>query len=193
MSMTSITNFNDKPPHSWPNIQTGITSTCVIANIACASLKASVKATLGVNAPVRAASIITALYNKEYCKAGLDVPAFFVLFLPYGKLVSIGIDVVSEIINYNQDQGPKPFRPRNSEETSSLIDRSKRLDPTDRLNGCKILNVPEEEIENKELIEVKYGKIIDSLRERQSKVSPIIAAEIEKLISDVNIAYETLK
>ena len=187
--MTSITSFNGKPPHSWPNIQTGITSTCVVTNIACASLKASVKTTLGVNAPFRAASIITALYNKEYCKAALDVPAFIVLFLPYGKLVSIGIDVVSEAINYYKDQEPL----NSKEETASLMDKSKRLDPTNRLNACKILNVPEEEIGDKKLIDLKHGKLIESLRGRQAKVSPIIAAEIENLIIDVNIAYDTLR
>lgn len=187
MSVTSITSLNRKPQNNWPNVQIGITWTCVAANIACASSKASVKATLGVNAPIRGASIIMALYNKKYCKAALGVFAFFVLFLPYGKLVSIGIDVISEIINYNQSQGPKP-----SKKTFSLIDESKRLDPTDQLNAYKILNVSEEERGDKESIKLKHGKLIDSLKKRQGRVSPIIASELENLIRDANIAYDTL-
>ena len=84
MTVTTIPKTTDKPHQSWPNIQTGITITCIVTNIACSILHTSVETSLIANAPIRAASIITAIFNKNYIKAAVEVPSFFVLFLQFG-------------------------------------------------------------------------------------------------------------
>lgn len=69
----------------------------------------------------------------------------------------------------------------------------KRIDSSVPLNACKILNIPEDRMDDVALITTQHGIFIESLRRRQSKVSPAIAYAIGLLIQDVEGAYETLR
>jgi len=126
---------------NWPNAQSAISFTCIGSNLISAALKFPINETLGLNGPIRAFSIIYSLYNKRYNKIAFDIPAFVVLLFPNGRLISVIIDVVSEILNFNK----------------RIISQSgafeiKRLDPNIFVNALKILDVSEERKKDREFI-----------------------------------------
>lgn len=77
----------------------------------------------------------------------------------------------------------------NNSERPSVLNR---LDPSVFMNACKILNIPEEFSNDKELIEGNYKKAVDFLEKRKASLSVILAPEFQRLIDDAHAAYKTL-
>ncbi|HEU64687.1 MAG: hypothetical protein KR126chlam4_01209 [Candidatus Anoxychlamydiales bacterium] len=167
---------------NWPNTQTAITSTSAIFNLACATIDSPMDETLGLNAPIRAFSIIHALYHQRYFKAALDIPAFVVLMFPNGRLISVIIDVASEILNFNQKISV----------SESSFPKVSRLDPKILANALRILSITEDKKDELDFINSQHLKITKALEEKKSKLSDILAKQVQLLIDDANVAKNTL-
>ncbi|MBS4169910.1 hypothetical protein [Neochlamydia sp. AcF95] len=75
---------------------------------------------------------------------------------------------------------------------SALSHRPHRLDPTDRQNACKILDIPLESANDLKLIEEHYQQITKGLERRISKVTDVFAARLLLMLDDAQAAYRTL-
>lgn len=167
---------------NWPNVQTAITSLSVLDNALYEIFKRSCQTTARANSLIRAVSIARAIYDKKYYKVAFDVTAYSLLYFSCGRLVCIGVDLASEIVNiYQSSQNHKPL---------SVL---KRLDPTTRENALTILGVSPEQAENQEYIEGNYRTLIDMLEKKKSiPSSSRITAEFQNMIDDAESAFKTL-
>ncbi len=178
-------NRSNEVPVNWPNSQTAITSTSVVVNVACKAMNSSKHWTVGLNVPVRVFSVIRSINHKKYYKVAFDAAAFASLFFqPYGIFAAIGFDFISEGINF--------YLERYSCDDPSQSSNLKRLDPTKIENACKILDIPENRLDDLDFIKINYNRIIDSLEKRKAKLSKNLANEIQLMIDDVHVSYETL-
>lgn len=180
----SLVTSSSRPPGGgafWPNRQTYTTSTIVAMNLACYLLKTPFMATVVLNFPLRGMSMYQTAAFKRYYKFPMDVAAFIILPLPHGILFSIGLDAASEILNYYH----KPT-------TSQGVFSTKRLDPTNFENACKILNLRPEEATDLVKVKAQHEVIMKGLEERKRGLSEPLAEGLQQLIEDAQTAYTTL-
>ncbi len=100
-----------------PNKQTLITCMSIVLNTFCQVLKDSVPKTHLLNLPVRSISLSMAVYNKRIYKVACEVAAITALFFPYAPLTAIGIDIISEAVNYYQSR----YYPKREEDQKQLL------------------------------------------------------------------------
>lgn len=184
--MSLIQKPGSLPPCSWPNKETLTTSTKVAINLTCYLINTPLTTTAAINFPIRCFSIYQSSQSKRHYKAPLDIAAFLILPFPHGILFSIGIDTISEVINFYKGRANKPSQ------DSPTLSSSKRLDPKNFDNACKILGIELDEIKNRSKINENYTKILKGYQERKSKASGPIANGLQELIDDVEQAYQTL-
>lgn len=172
-------------PISWPNQETLITSTKIVANLACYFLKSSLAKTAAINFSLRCISVYQTPSSNRYYRLSLEIGAFLVLPLPYGILFSIGVDAISEAVNfYNRHRkGSSAGRPKGAPSSRPLVSPLKLLDPTKEENALKILGLQPEDIKNPNKIDSQYQTTIDDLIKKQAN---------QAMIDDVNTAYQTL-
>ena len=171
----------------WPNLQTLFNSTLITSNLICLYIDVSKKNCILINTPLRGIIFIKSIKDKEYYKTFFSVIAYASLFFPKGRIIAIGLDVFSEIINYYK-------KTEENQENQSLL--KNRLDANDIANACKILDIDENQSKNLSLIEKNFDKIIKSLEVKKSKVekfSKKLASEVQLVMDDTWTAYKTLK
>lgn len=178
--INSFLNRNWPLSSLWPNTQTALSSTSAVVNLACIAINSSLQETLGINFPIRTVNFLYSLYLKKYYKAVLEIPAFAVLLLPNGRLISIIIDIASEMLNFDK-------------QTSSTFRLSCLLNPKVRENAFKILNISKDKENDLEFIESQHQLITSDLEKRKSQLSAELAKQMQLLIDDANEALKTLK
>jgi hypothetical protein len=75
---------------------------------------------------------------------------------------------------------------------TSIFSSSKKLDPKNFSNACKILGINEENATNLALVHTQYKTISNDLLQRQAQLSGPLASEVQLLITDIQTAYATL-
>jgi hypothetical protein len=171
--MSLVPTQNSRP--YWPQGQRLSTSTLIAVNTLSYLFNCSLKQTALVNVPFR-------LYNvyqtKNYSKECL---AFAALFLPYGFLLSAGVDVIAEV--FNDLDKPTP---------TSALPLPPRLDPQVSENAFKILGLEIGEESDKEVVKTKCKAIVDGFTPNLKKASRPLAEQLQGLIDDAKAAYKTL-
>jgi|LakMenE01Jun11ns_1017448.scaffolds.fasta_scaffold9708198_2 hypothetical protein len=195
-------------PSQWPNAQTAfnfckitLTSLTLATSetaqgLFIKAMKSNLPITVLGVLIVRPINIYFAYKEKQYYKIALDIMAFVAFFFfPYGSLVSIAIDVGSELINLalNWNAKSRQQQPNDFEDlTKKLGFNSKLPDPKIRENALKILNLSEKEIENLESFRPTFQGWIQDLERRKSKVSDFFVWNLNNHIEAIKQAYITL-
>ena len=94
--------------------------------------------------------------------------------------------------NFITTQWQEYWTPTPVSSTTSIFSNSKRIDPTDFCNACQVLGLSENDAKNLELVHTRFGTIMNSLKQRKSKLSEPLASQIQLLMNDVQTAYNTL-
>jgi hypothetical protein len=219
---TQQTTRSNRLPHHWPNLQTCNASLTIGINIACYISKVPHFDMLKINTPFRIVSGLYALHNKKKYKVVMDILGLVALFFPYGQIVSVGVDSLSEIVNfydrppikaanqalvrYEQTQNYRGFLEvlggvwvglqkifsRPPSSRKPIFRVQGRIDPTVYANACIILGLNETEAKDLEAIKKIYEKTVESLRKIMQKLPPIVADDVQASIDETQIAYETV-
>ena len=149
---------------------------------------------MNVNYAARAFNIAYAILGKNHQHAIINTIALTVLFLPYGREVSIAIDVVYALIHSYQQQyhHEPPHVALIRELAPSVLEKSRnQQDP----NEARVtLGVPESHVGNLAFIDERYENIINELKQKREKNGGEFAnAVIQLIFDDVNSAYKTLR
>ncbi len=181
-------------PISWPNRETLITSTKIVANLACYFLKSSLAKTAAINFSLRCISVYQTPSSNRYYRLSLETGAFLVLPLPYGILFSIGVDAISEAVNfYNRHRkGSSAGRPKGAPSSRPLVSPLKLLDPSKVENALKILGLEASDLGHQLKMDAKYEMILNSLVERKSLAHGDFKIRFQEMIENVQAAYKTL-
>lgn len=163
---------------TWPNAQTACTATCIISNVACWVLKVSSPLTFGLDLPSRVTNIV--MHRESYGETALNIVALVAPLMPYGKLVSIAIDTVLEVLNYKKmDAGV-------FEEEITF-----QVDPSVLEDAYRILNIQDRSMEISEVVAVKE-QLIAEFQRRKLKASLPLVPIFEKWIRDAEKSCKTI-
>lgn len=182
---------------NWPN-KTSLTRLgCVYINTACVvaakifekkslfSEKLATEAMFSMvvlSIPLRMIGIHQAFSEKKYFATALHVIAFSLLFFPYGPVLSIGADCISEMHAVYKDVIGNSKK--------SLI---QRVDPTILSNAYNILAIPEEKQNDPTFIKGSHDHMVDTLSKISADVHGRIKDSVEMKIQDIKDAYTTLE
>lgn len=166
--------------HSKKNIS------CVITNIFLQIISASIPMSYLLNVPFRFFSVRAALKNFEYIQLALNAAAISTLGFPLGRIVTIGIDCLSEVmVHYGQA--------KKKEEKQDLL--IQKMNCEDYENALKAFGLSKEEAKDAGTLDARYSTLQKKWKEVSEKAasSPPLQATFRQLASQVEEAYQTLK
>lgn len=137
-----------------------------------------------LNIAPRIASVSQALYEKKYTKILFDALGFSALFIPSSssKIISIGVDILFECVNYYQNSHPK----------DGNISLKERKDQTDLLNAQEYFGVKDIDNMNINLIKKTFDYSLTTLDKKIMALSGVWKRELELDRKDLSTAYNTL-
>jgi len=138
----------------WPNQETVTTSILIVINIACQILGSSPCLTIGLNVPVRLFSGVQALSSGKPYKVAMDALGFGSLLFSHNRLVSIGVDVVSETINFLK----KP-----AEKNDTNLTKEFKMIPPEHTDAHQPVSSPCDESGEREA-KSSYGNLGESIK-----------------------------
>jgi hypothetical protein len=210
-------------PPIWPNLQSCGTLVTIGALLACTISKVPQNQMVKINFSIRFFTGTEAIrYEKQY-KVAMEVLAFVALFFPYGRVMSVGIDSMSELINF-YDRPPLPIPGGDKalviyEEPTYLVVKifkialmkvqqlfpqprrrpkfvyrsPDRIDPKIFANACIILGVGEDQVNDLALVKRKYLAHVTHFKKIIQKMPEVFVEDTYDSLREVQIAYQTIQ
>ena len=152
--------------------------------------KCGIKSFLYCNTPVRVYMLYQSIREKKVYQTVINVASYTSLFFPNYRLLSIGLDCLSQYITY------KEFRNTGtqSKEMDSVL--KSRLNAENFEEACKVLGITKEQANDQAFVSEKKNNLIQKLerkKEKTEKTSKYMAQQIQILINDAEKAFNTIK